>query len=33
VPQHGSLVPDRSRPGLGIELKLAVAERFRIQGG
>jgi L-alanine-DL-glutamate epimerase-like enolase superfamily enzyme len=31
VPQRGSLIPDRSRPGLGIELKQAVADRFRIR--
>jgi L-alanine-DL-glutamate epimerase-like enolase superfamily enzyme len=33
VPQGGMLLPDRSRPGLGLELKRADAERFQIQGG
>jgi len=27
-PEHGSLRPDRSRPGLGVELKRADAERY-----
>ena len=30
VPIRGSLVPDLSRPGLGLELKRADAERYRI---
>jgi L-alanine-DL-glutamate epimerase-like enolase superfamily enzyme len=30
APRAGALVPDRSRPGLGIDLKRADAERFRV---
>ncbi|WP_431854939.1 enolase C-terminal domain-like protein [Azospirillum sp.] len=30
APVNGALAPDRTRPGLGIELKRADAERFRI---
>jgi L-alanine-DL-glutamate epimerase-like enolase superfamily enzyme len=30
VPQGGALVPDRSRPGLGLDFKRADAERFRV---
>jgi hypothetical protein len=30
TPQDGALVPDASRPGLGIELKRDNAERFRV---
>jgi L-alanine-DL-glutamate epimerase-like enolase superfamily enzyme len=30
VPRNGSLVPDRSRPGLGLEFKRADAARFRV---
>ncbi|MFO0578817.1 MAG: enolase C-terminal domain-like protein [Polyangia bacterium] len=33
TPRGGALTPDRSRPGLGLELKQAEAERFRVQGG
>jgi hypothetical protein len=29
-PEGGKLVPDASRPGLGLELKRADAERFRV---
>jgi hypothetical protein len=29
-PREGSLFPDFGRPGLGIELKRADAERFRV---
>jgi L-alanine-DL-glutamate epimerase-like enolase superfamily enzyme len=29
-PDGGCLVPDRSRPGLGLELKRSEAERFRL---
>jgi L-alanine-DL-glutamate epimerase-like enolase superfamily enzyme len=29
-PSDGCLVPDRSRPGLGLQLKRADAERFRV---
>ena len=28
--RQGHLVPDRSRPGIGLELKRADAERYRI---
>jgi L-alanine-DL-glutamate epimerase-like enolase superfamily enzyme len=31
VPRDGSLFPDRSRPGLGIDFKPADAERFRVE--
>ena len=31
-PKGGSLEPDRSRPGMGLELKRADAERFRAEG-
>ena len=31
-PSNGSLVPDRSRPGLGLELKTKDAERFAVRG-
>jgi L-alanine-DL-glutamate epimerase-like enolase superfamily enzyme len=31
VPDRGNLRPDRSRPGLGLELKRADAERFRVK--
>ena len=30
VPQGGRLAPDRSRPGLGLDLKRADANRFRV---
>lgn len=30
TPRAGSLVPDRSRPGLGLDFKRADAERFRV---
>ena len=30
APRNGCLRPDRSRPGLGLELKRADAERFRV---
>ncbi|HZT95596.1 MAG TPA: enolase C-terminal domain-like protein [Chloroflexota bacterium] len=30
TPKGGSLYPDRSRPGLGLELKAADAERYRV---
>lgn len=33
VPREGALTPDLSRPGLGLELRPAEAERFRVQGG
>jgi hypothetical protein len=29
-PRNGLLAPDRSRPGLGLELRERDAERFRI---
>ncbi len=32
TPSGGALYPDPSRPGLGLELKRADAERFRVQG-
>lgn len=32
-PHGGDLVPDRSRPGLGLELKRAEAARYQIVGG
>lgn len=32
-PVEGALRPDRSRPGLGIELKRRDAERYRVYGG
>jgi hypothetical protein len=30
-PSDGKLAPDRSRPGLGLELKRADAERYRVR--
>jgi hypothetical protein len=30
-PADGLLTPDRSKPGLGLELKRQDAERFRVQ--
>jgi hypothetical protein len=30
IPRDGRLAPDWSRPGLGIELKQSVAERYRV---
>ena len=30
TPRGGKLIPDASRPGLGIEFKRADAERFRV---
>jgi len=30
VPRNGALVPDRSRPGLGLEFKRADAARFQV---
>ena len=32
-PEKGSLRPDSSRPGLGLEFKRADAERFKVWGG
>jgi L-alanine-DL-glutamate epimerase-like enolase superfamily enzyme len=32
-PDHGSLTPDRSRPGHGLELKRDEAERYRVSTG
>jgi L-alanine-DL-glutamate epimerase-like enolase superfamily enzyme len=31
-PDHGTLTPDRSRPGLGLELRRADARRFQVYG-
>jgi L-alanine-DL-glutamate epimerase-like enolase superfamily enzyme len=32
-PDAGRLTPDRSRPGLGLELRAAEAERYQVRGG